>query len=141
MAKVAILVPYQEMCEMARPLMDEYRYIEIMCLEYIQTEQVESRARKLEEDGCELIVARGVHAGIIEHSVKVPLVEIRVTAQELGMVMLDIKQQLGLLCPRIGLLGFSNVKIRKRRGWSGLPNGSPSTTRPFCSPAKRAAAR
>lgn len=109
MAKVAVLVPYREMCEMARPLVEEYPFIDIMCLEYIQTEKVDARVRLLEADGCELIVARGVHAGIVKHSVKVPLVEIRVTAQELGMVMLEIKQQLGLERPRIGLLGFANM--------------------------------
>lgn len=109
MAKVAVLVPYQEMCEMARPLVNEYPNIDVMCLEYIQTDKVEYRARQLEEDGCELIVARGVQANIIKHSVKVPLVEIHVTAQELGMVMLDIKRQLRLKCPRIGLLGYPNM--------------------------------
>lgn len=109
MAKVAVLVPQQGMCEMASPLVDQFPYVDIMCLEYIQTEQVADRARELEAKGCELIVARGVHAGIIKHSIKAPVVEIRVTAQELGMVMLDIKRELGVECPRIGLLGFNNM--------------------------------
>lgn len=109
MAKVAVLVPQQGMCEMASHLVDQFPNVDIMCLEYIQSEQVGVRARELEAQGCELIIARGVHAGIIKRSVKVPLVEIKVTAQELGMVMLDIKRELGVERPRIGLLGFKNM--------------------------------
>lgn len=109
MAKVALLVPYQEMCKLAQPIINQYTNITVMSLEYIQTAEVEARVRELEEQGCELIIARGVHARIVKHSVKVPLVEIRVTAQELGMVMLDIKRELGEEYPRIGLLGFDNM--------------------------------
>lgn len=109
MAKIAILVPHQEMCEIARPLIEQYSNLNVICLEYIQTAQVKHRAHELEEQGCELIVARGVHARIIKRSIKVPLVEMRVTAQELGMIMLDIKRELGQSQPRIGLVGFDNM--------------------------------
>lgn len=110
MAKVAVLVPQQGMREMTLPLINEFsNMMDVMCLEYIQPEQVEARAMELEAQGCELIVARGVYADIVKHSVKIPLVEIKVTAQELGMVMLDIKRELGVERPRIGLLGIDNM--------------------------------
>lgn len=109
MAKVAVLLPQQRMCEMTSSMVDQFHPVDIMCLEYIQTEQVADRAKELEAQGCELIVARGVSAAIIKRTVKLPLVEIRVTAQELGMVMLDIKRELGLDRPRVGLLGSRNM--------------------------------
>lgn len=109
MAKVAVLVPYQEICELARPIANQYTNMTVMSLEYIQTSKVEARVRELEEQGCELIIARGVHARIIKRSVRVPLIEIRVTAQELGMVVQEIKRELGGGRPQIGLLGFDNM--------------------------------
>lgn len=109
MAKVAVLVPNQELCSIAQPVIDEFPSLSLMTIEYIKTEQVSLRARELERHGCDLIVARGVHAHIIKRDVKLPLVEIRVTQQELASVMLDLKEELGLPCPKIALIGFSNM--------------------------------
>lgn len=109
MAKVAVLVPNQELCSIAQPLIDEFPSLSLMTIEYIKTEQVSLRARELERHGYDLIVARGVHAHIIKRDVKLPLVEIRVTQQELASVMLDLKEELGLPCPKIALIGFSNM--------------------------------
>lgn len=109
MAKAAVLVPNQELCSIAQPLIDEFPSLSLMTIEYIKTEQVSLRARELERHGCDLIVARGVHAHIIKRDVKLPLVEIRVTQQELASVMLDLKEELGLPCPKIALIGFSNM--------------------------------
>lgn len=109
MAKVAVLVPSQEMCELARPLVSQYPNITPMCIEYSRTDQIEARARELELQSCDLIVARGVQARLVKRSVKLPLVEICVTTQELGAVMLDLKQALGVPCPHLGLIGFANM--------------------------------
>ena len=50
-----------------------------------RTELVESRVRELESQGCELVVARGAQAQIVKRSnLRMPLVEIRVTTQELA---------------------------------------------------------
>ena len=48
MAKVAILVPYREMCELARPLAERAsKHFTVMCLEFTRTELVESRVREI----------------------------------------------------------------------------------------------
>lgn len=73
MAKVAVLVPSQELCNLAQPLVGTFPSITLMTLEYIKTSQAESRARELERQGCDLIVARGVQARIIKQSVKLPV--------------------------------------------------------------------
>lgn len=109
MAKVAVLVPSQELCNLAQPLVGTFPSITLMTLEYIKTSQAESRARELERQGCDLIVARGVQARIIKQSVKLPVVEISVTLQELASVMLELKSELALPCPRIGLIGVANM--------------------------------
>lgn len=99
------------MCELARPLLGSLsKDMTVTCLEYIRTEAVAGRARELELQGCELIIARGAQASIIKREVKLPLVEMRVTTQELGLVVLQLRAQLEPLeRPRIGLIGFANM--------------------------------
>ena len=58
-------------------------------MERVQNNQAEGRAAELEKRGCDIIMARGLHAIKIKRSVKLPVVEIRVTAQKVGEVVLD----------------------------------------------------
>lgn len=109
MAKVAILLPYLEMCEIARPLVGDYRNLNVMCVEYSKSDRIAQRVRELERQGCELIIARGLHARIIKATVEIPLVEMRVTTQELGGIILELKRELGLERPSIGLIHFDNM--------------------------------
>lgn len=99
MAKVAVLVPNQEMSTIAKSLTGEFPSISMMAIESIQTDQAVRRAGELEQQGCDLIVARGVQARAIKRSVKLPLVEISVSQQELASVVLELKEELGLPCP------------------------------------------
>ena len=109
MAKTAILMPYPELLELAGSLVPEYPRLEPMCIEYVSTSRVRARARALEEKGCELIIARGLQASLIKNAVKVPLVELRVTAQELAELVLEVKAELNVSRPRIALIGFENM--------------------------------
>lgn len=109
MAKVAVLVPNQELCQIAQPLVGEFSSLHLMTIEYHRTEQIAQRAQELEQQGCDLIIARGVQARMIRRSIRLPLVEICVSQQELATVMLELKRELGFSCPRIGLVGFRNM--------------------------------
>lgn len=109
MAKVALLLPSPEMYEVAAPLAAQYPKLDILCMEYVKTEEIARRARALEQQGCDLIIARGTQARIVKETVEVPLVEMRVTTQELGKVILQVKRDLGGTRPRIGLVTFGNM--------------------------------
>ena len=112
MAKIAILVPREEMCALAAPMVTEYSNISLMCLDYInfnETHLAVSRAQELESQGCELIIARGVQSRMIKYNTTLPVVEIQLTTQELGMVILELKRELGQDRPRIGLITFDNM--------------------------------
>ncbi len=109
MAKTAVLLPRQEMQAISEELIGSYHYLDPMCIEYVQTQNVCIRAKELEEQGCELIVARGLHAALIKQSVKVPVVGILVTAQELGLLIRQLVRETGLMHPKIGLIGFENM--------------------------------
>ncbi len=109
MAKVAVLVPYPEMLDLARPLVGLYPHITPFTVEYVRSDEVEARAQVLEQQGCEVIIARGLYARLVKRTVKLPVVEMKVTAQELGVLVQDLRRLLGLECPRIGLIGFNNM--------------------------------
>lgn len=112
MAKVAILMPYPDLRELAESMVQDVPHITPMCVEYVQTGQVRFRARELAEQGCDLIVARGLHARIIHQSVSVPVLEMRASTQELATLAMELKSVVaegeGTL-PRIGLIGFANM--------------------------------
>ncbi|MDD3429884.1 MAG: PrpR N-terminal domain-containing protein, partial [Oscillospiraceae bacterium] len=109
MAKVAILVPYEDMCELTRAIVNQYQHINPLWIEYTHTNEIEQRAAQLVQQGCELIVARGTQASAVKRSVHIPLVEMRVTTQELAGVILQLKKEINIPCPRIGLVGFANM--------------------------------
>ena len=109
MAKMAVLVPYQNMLELTEHMFDEYPKIQKHTVEYVSNERVAERAREIETEGCDVIMARGFQARLVKHTVKLPVVEIQVTAQELGMLVLDIKEELQLENPKIAVVGSDNM--------------------------------
>lgn len=109
MARMAVLVPHQNMLDAAEQMFDEYPYIQRFTVECLQNEQAVGRAKELEAEGCDVIMARGLQAKLIKRAVKLPVVEIRVTAQELGSLVLDLKEEIGLARPKIAAFGFDNM--------------------------------
>ncbi|MGM9600031.1 MAG: sigma 54-interacting transcriptional regulator [Faecousia sp.] len=108
MAKVAILLPLEEMCALTASLLPEYPSLSPVCLDYVETQFAVSRALEV-ESSCDLIVARGVQARLIKHNTSRPVVEVQITTQELGMVMLELRKELGVERPRLGLVCFQNM--------------------------------
>ena len=62
MAKAAVLLPRQEMQQMAADLIAQYPNLSPFCIEYTYTDAACQRAIRLQNDGCELILARGLQA-------------------------------------------------------------------------------
>ncbi|MGI6029083.1 MAG: sigma 54-interacting transcriptional regulator [Candidatus Heteroscillospira sp.] len=60
-------------------------------------------------DGADLIIARGLQALDIEAGCDVPVVTIRLTGQEIAVMVHEIKKQCAVPCPRIALLGAVNM--------------------------------
>ena len=60
MAKAAVLLPRQEMQQMATDLIAQYPNLSPFCIEYTHTDAACQRAIRLQNDGCELILARGL---------------------------------------------------------------------------------
>ena len=105
MARMAILVPYPELLEPMEGMLAEQPKLTRHSVVYLDAEEVADYVRGLEGEGCDIIMARGLYARIAREATKLPIVELRVTAQELGELVLEIKEELNLASCRIGLIG------------------------------------
>ena len=68
MAKAAVLLPRREMQQMAAELIARYQNLSPLCIEYTHTDAACQRAIRLQNDGCELILARGLQAALIQRT-------------------------------------------------------------------------
>lgn len=113
MAKVAMLLPYSDICGLAETMIQEIPHITPMTVEYIHTTQTVDRANELIKSGCELFIARGLQAKRIKQETDVPVVEIQVSSQDIGLYILELKKKIKSdsegTVPKIGLIGFENM--------------------------------
>ena len=66
MAKAAVLLPRHGMQQMAADLIAQYPNLSPFCIEYTHTDAACQRAIRLQNDGCELILARGLQAALVD---------------------------------------------------------------------------
>ena len=66
MAKAAVLLPRHGMQQMAADLIAQYPNLSPFCIEYTHTDAACQRAIRLQNDGCELILARGLQAAPVD---------------------------------------------------------------------------
>lgn len=109
MAKTAVFVPYPEMLPLATQVIAEYKRLEPVYIGFKTTEEIQEAAEELEMNGCELIISRGLHLALVRARVTLPTVSLSVTAQELGVLVRQLLQELGLESAKIGLIGFKNM--------------------------------
>ena len=108
MAKIKILVPKQEMAEYAERIIEEEK-IESCDVEVIQTADSVQAARRAIEQGAEVIVARGLQAAMIKEYTKVPLIEIALTGQELGLLIQEAKRMVLADIPKLAFIGHRSM--------------------------------
>lgn len=68
MAKAAILLPRREMQQIAAEPIAHYPNQSPLCIEYTHTDAACQRAIRLQNDGCELILVRGLQAALIQRT-------------------------------------------------------------------------
>lgn len=112
MAKVAMIVPSEKMLTLAKPMLESYSHVDMVLLEHVDpgdSQKALKIARSAIAQGCELIIARGVQAMLIKSNTSVPVVEIQLTAQEVGSELLKMRELLNDPLPRIGLVILDNM--------------------------------
>lgn len=108
MVKIALLVPNEEMLEIAQKVKEE-QHLAVDYMKVIQSVDAVNEARLAVEAGSHIIVARGYQAKLIKEYTNVPLVEIRLHAQEIGLLLVKAKAMIKKENPHIGLILFDNM--------------------------------
>lgn len=108
MVKIAVLVRYSGMTKIAERIAKE-QDIDIACIKTIETVDTVNEARMAVESGAHIIVARGYQAKLIKRYTNIPLVEIRLHAQEIGLLLKKAKVIAKKERPRVGLIAFKNM--------------------------------
>ena len=108
MSKIAVFLPKQEMIETAKRIIAEEN-VDVSILKPISSADSVAEARTAVEQGSEIIVARGRQASYIKKYLNVPLVEIRLSAQELGRIVAKAIRLSGKETPNIAIISFENM--------------------------------
>lgn len=109
MSKIAILLPKEYMLEQARNVIREDE-LDIDILKVIKTSESVYEARQAVEQGAEVVLARGVQAAFIRQYTNIPVAELTLTGQEIGLMIASAKKKVpDKKCPQIALIGFKNM--------------------------------
>ena len=108
MSKIAILLPKEYMLEQARNVIREDE-LDIDILKVIKTSDSVYEARQAVEQGAEVVLARGVQAAFIRQYTNIPVAELTLTGQEIGLMIASAKKKVpDKKCPQIALIGFQD---------------------------------
>lgn len=107
MANIAVLLPTMAMYEQAKALIERENF-EVAVLKRIAIPEAVDEALRAAESGANIIVARGLQARLMKLNTNIPLVEIRLTGQELGLLVQRAKEFLGKADPQVAFVAFSN---------------------------------
>lgn len=97
------------MLEQARNVIREDE-LDIDILKVIKTSDSVYEARQAVEQGAEVVLARGVQAAFIRQYTNIPVAELTLTGQEIGLMIASAKKKVpDKKCPQIALIGFKNM--------------------------------
>lgn len=108
MGGIALLLPKKELTELACQKVEEEGLF-VKEIKYITTSNAVNEARRAVAEGASIIIARGYQALLIKKYTNVPVVEMTMTGQDLGIL---VKRALALVkkpFPVIGLVGLNNM--------------------------------
>lgn len=108
MANIAVFVPREYMLKQVERIAGEQN-LDLLMARVIDNSEAVAQAREAIEKGAQIVVARGMQALSIKKYTNVPVVEIVLTAQELGLLMTKAKKMVHKEHPSIALIGFRNL--------------------------------
>lgn len=108
MKGIALLAPDEKSLEQAKEILNNGQFSVTKC-KLIETIHAVEEAEAAIAEGDAIIIARGKQAYSIKRHTKATVVEIVLTAQELGLLVMQAKKLTHKEKPRIGLFGWGNV--------------------------------
>lgn len=108
MSKIGMLLPEKGMEEKARTIVAESK-ADVVYLKAIATVDAVNEARLAVEAGAYIVIARGYQAQLIKQYTNIPLVEMRLQPQEIGLLIQQAKILVKKEHPVIAILAFENM--------------------------------
>ncbi|MCX7780415.1 MAG: sigma 54-interacting transcriptional regulator [Negativicutes bacterium] len=110
MSKIAFIAPDKQLFLHARNTAQELGLTAEISFHLARLKRAVRLAKRLENEGADVIISRGGTAKLImESSVQIPVVELVITGQDLVQTLYQVKKEAGAACPYIFVLGFSNM--------------------------------
>lgn len=110
MPRIAFIAPDKHLYCKGKAIVEELGLQDKVDFYLARLKRAIKLASRLQHEDVDVIVCRGGTASlIIESNVKIPVVEIAITGQDLAQVLHEAKIATGLPSPRITALGFSNT--------------------------------
>lgn len=108
MAEIGMLLPKQTVLDCANRVIEkENRKVRLVKL--VGNSNAVEAAREAVEEGIQILIARGFQASRIKENVGVPVVEISLTVQEIGLLVRKIKRRLGKEHPTVAIVHSENM--------------------------------
>ncbi|MEG7531786.1 MAG: sigma 54-interacting transcriptional regulator, partial [Hungatella sp.] len=108
MSGIALLLPDSQMYQKSEEIIQEKEH-HIIYRKETSIDTVVTEARKAIAEGANIVVARGHQAREIKRYTKVPVVEIVMTAQELGLAIVKAKEIIRKEYPIIGIFSWEGM--------------------------------
>ena len=108
MAGIALLLPNQELMEQAA-IITRKKGNHVIFVKQTNADTVVNETRNAIAKGANIVVARGHQAMEIKNYTKIPVVEIGITAQELGLTIVKAKKILKKKRPVIGIFSWEGM--------------------------------
>ena len=111
MAKIAILLPREDIVEQMKMLLEREPELkeDILDIQAIKTSETIEVARKMIDQGAHIIIARGIQAGILKDYTKIPVVEVVSTTQEIGLMIQSARNLVKKEHPHISMITMRNA--------------------------------
>lgn len=111
MAKIAMLLPSAEMIEPALWAARLYD-LDLISLSVLREREVSNAVYTLIESGADIIIARGGQAASIQKITNIPIVEIKISAFEIGQMINEARSLTDKEHPFIALTGPENMFVQ-----------------------------
>lgn len=108
MPGIALFTPDEKMYFQAMQILNQRNH-HVKLLKCIKTSESVQEALNALSNGITIIIARGRQAHYIRQNTNIPVVEIQMTAQELGLLVTRAKQLISKSPLSIGLFGWGNM--------------------------------
>ena len=109
MAKFALIFPRQEMVEPAGRIARELQ-MNVVLNQFTNTEDILDMAAEAKRLGADIIVARGRQASILKSRTDFPVVELRLTGQEIALLLRRARDLVPQIArPKIGVVTIPNL--------------------------------